>query len=275
MNKKEKSIAFRTEQHESFDEGNMNDDESFVLLTKNFNRYLKKWTKRRTYKVLEEQIISKRIGWLQILLKTRYKENEFNAENVKVSTTSNLNVQTHWRKKGKSLKTTWSDNEFEDSVKDDDNISNYAVFQVTTKKLAEIVASDVVTEKKTTSTSNAIAIYEDLDPVDCDDFDSPITHNVATGSSVAPFTILTVMASDLVQIRKRRTKITKLMKQLKLEDKQLAAREACIKNFMDNYEEPIPSSFFDDDDDSSWTLLHLLEHHGGEKSRSNYLREED
>ena len=41
MNKKEKSIAFQAEKHESSDEGNVSDDESVVLLTQSFNRYLK------------------------------------------------------------------------------------------------------------------------------------------------------------------------------------------------------------------------------------------
>ena len=65
-----------------------------------------------------------------------------------------------------------NDNEFDDSEKDDDNISNYVVFQVTTKKLADTVATDAITEKKTTSTSNAIAVCEDLDLTNCDDFES-------------------------------------------------------------------------------------------------------
>ena len=44
MNKKDKSIAFQAEHHESSDEGNDFDDndESLVSLTKNFNRFLKK-----------------------------------------------------------------------------------------------------------------------------------------------------------------------------------------------------------------------------------------
>ena len=82
------------------------------------------------------------------------------------------------------------------------------------------------------------------------DFDSPIADNVATGSFASPLNIMIVMASKLVQIHKRRTKITKSLKQLKSKNKQFFAREACIKNFMDNYEEPVPSSD-DDDDDSS------------------------
>ena len=47
MNKKEKNIAFQVEQHDSSNEGNMSDDESMVLLTKNFNRYLKKMNKKK------------------------------------------------------------------------------------------------------------------------------------------------------------------------------------------------------------------------------------
>ena len=74
------------------------------------------------------------------------------------------------------------------------------------------------------------------------DFDIPIADNVAASSSVAPLNIMTVMSSELVRIRQRRTKIMKQMKQLKSDFNQLTTREACVKNFMDNYEEPIPSS---------------------------------
>ena len=44
MNKNDKSIVFQAEHHESSDEGNDIDDndESLVLLTKNFNKFLKK-----------------------------------------------------------------------------------------------------------------------------------------------------------------------------------------------------------------------------------------
>ena len=49
MNKKEKSIAFQADHHDYSDEGNdSNDnDESLVLLTKNFNRFLKKMNKKK------------------------------------------------------------------------------------------------------------------------------------------------------------------------------------------------------------------------------------
>ena len=49
MNKKDKSIAFQANHHESSNEGNDSDDndESLVLLTKNFNRFLKKMNKKK------------------------------------------------------------------------------------------------------------------------------------------------------------------------------------------------------------------------------------
>ena len=44
MNKKDKSIAFQAEHHESSDEGNDTNDnhESLVFLMTNFNRFMKK-----------------------------------------------------------------------------------------------------------------------------------------------------------------------------------------------------------------------------------------
>ena len=53
MNKKEKSIAFQAEKHESSDEGNASDDEYVVLLTQSFNRYLKKMNKKKTLNPVE------------------------------------------------------------------------------------------------------------------------------------------------------------------------------------------------------------------------------
>ena len=50
MNKKDKSIAFQTDHHhESSDESNNSDDndESLVLLTKKFNKFLKKMNKKK------------------------------------------------------------------------------------------------------------------------------------------------------------------------------------------------------------------------------------
>ena len=49
MNKKEKSIDFQAQKHESSDEGNVSDDESVVLLTQSFNRYLKSMNKKKTF----------------------------------------------------------------------------------------------------------------------------------------------------------------------------------------------------------------------------------
>ena len=47
MNKKEKSIAFQVEHHDSSDKGNTSDDESVVLLTTSFNKYLKRMNKKK------------------------------------------------------------------------------------------------------------------------------------------------------------------------------------------------------------------------------------
>ena len=48
QNKKKKSIALRAEEQESDDEGNSNDDKFFDLLTKNFNKFLKKMSRRKS-----------------------------------------------------------------------------------------------------------------------------------------------------------------------------------------------------------------------------------
>ena len=92
-----------------------------------------------------------------------------------------------------------------------------------------------------------------------DDSDTPVVDNVGTGSFTAPLNIMTIMAFDWVQIRKKRIKIVKLLKKLKSEN-QLVAMEACIKNFIDNYEELVPSSSSSSSDESSWSPLHLLRH---------------
>ena len=47
QNKKEKSTALRVEEQESDDEGNYNDDESLVLLIKNFNVFLNMMNKKK------------------------------------------------------------------------------------------------------------------------------------------------------------------------------------------------------------------------------------
>ena len=53
------------------------------------------------------------------------------------------------------------------------------------------------------------------------DFDVPIINNVATSSFATPLNIMTVMASELVQIHQKRIEISKQMTQLKLENNQL------------------------------------------------------
>ena len=93
-NKKEKSIAFQVEKHESSDEGNVSDDESVVLLIQSFNRYLKRMNKKKISQG------SKKMNQVQRNKKTtnpveiRNQGKEFNAENVKVSAIYNQNVQT-------------------------------------------------------------------------------------------------------------------------------------------------------------------------------------
>ena len=62
--------------------------------------------------------------------------------------------------------------------------------------------------------------------------------------------IMNDMDLEWTRIRQRRTKIVKQMKQLKSKFSQFSAREACVKNFMDNYEELMPSSSSDADDSS-------------------------
>ena len=59
--------------------------------------------------------------------------------------------------------------------------------------------------------------------------------------------IMNDMDLEWTRIRQRRTKIVKQMKQLKSNFNQLIAREACVKNFMDNYEKPSSSSSSSDD----------------------------
>ena len=96
MNKKEKSIAFQADHHEYSDEGNDSDDndESLVLLMKNFNRFLKKMNKKKNPQSLKGSIIFKKTKSLPTLLKSKIKAKGFNVENVKASVTSNPSVQT-------------------------------------------------------------------------------------------------------------------------------------------------------------------------------------
>ena len=75
----------------------------------------------------------------------------FNEESVKGLDIFNLNVPTLWKKKGKSLKTTWSDEEFEGSEEEDDHVSNYIAFRVTSKKdVSASVTTDAEHQKQET-----------------------------------------------------------------------------------------------------------------------------
>ena len=74
----------------------------------------------------------------------------------------------------------------------------------------------------------------DIDP------DNPVTDSVATSSSAAPLNIMDLMASELTKVRQRRIEIVKQIQQLRTESTQLSAKEACIKTFMETYEEPMP-----------------------------------
>ena len=84
----------------------------------------------------------------------------------------------------------------------------------------------------------------DIDP------DNPVTDSVATSSSAAPLKIMDFMASELTKVRQRRVEIVKQIQQLRTESTQLSAKKACIKNFMETYEEPMPPFSSSDNDDS-------------------------
>ena len=138
--------SLRAEEQESDDEGNSNDDKSFDLLTKNFNKFLQKMSRRKSTQN------STRINNFQ--------------KNKKVVSTGELKKQNKGiqcreyegfghiqsecantlKKKGKSFKTTWSDEESEGSEEEDDHVSNYIAFQVTSKKdVSASVTTDAAT----------------------------------------------------------------------------------------------------------------------------------
>ena len=90
------------------------------------------------------------------------------------------------KKKGKSLKTTWSDKESNGSEEKDDFVNNYVAFQVTSKKdVINTVSKDVATSKTTNSNSNNVAtcaksnseFNEDSDS-DCSDEEKPSTEDI-------------------------------------------------------------------------------------------------
>ena len=71
------------------------------------------------------------------------------------------------KKKEKSLKTTWSDSESDDS-EDDDYINNYVVFQVTTKNdCLEFVTTNVATQKATSTNFDNVADCNEEDSEPC------------------------------------------------------------------------------------------------------------
>ena len=78
------------------------------------------------------------------------------------------------KKKKKAFKTTWSD---DDSDNSDENISNYVIFQATTKKIiADTIKTAVAIEKVAITKSNDIAVCDELDPEHCEDFDSDMSN---------------------------------------------------------------------------------------------------
>ena len=78
------------------------------------------------------------------------------------------------KKKGKSLKTTWSDNESDDSEEDDNNVSNYVVFHATSQKINDTVTSVVATDQATATTSEVAASSDNSDSSENEDSESDI-----------------------------------------------------------------------------------------------------
>ena len=78
------------------------------------------------------------------------------------------------KKKGKSLKTTWSDNESNDSEEDDNNVSNYVVFHATTPRLDDSVTPIVATDQTTTTISEVVASSDNSDSSKNEDSKSDI-----------------------------------------------------------------------------------------------------
>ena len=64
---------------------------------------------------------------------------------------------------------------------------------------------------------------------------SPITKDVATDVTTVNVTPLNFLSSQLVQIRKKRLEIVKIMKKLRTEHIQLAAQEACVKRLINQH----------------------------------------
>ena len=85
----------------------------------------------------------------------------------------------HIEKKSKSLKTTQSDEESEGSEEEDDHVSNYIAFHVTSKKdVSSSVTTDVVTPKSVNSNFAAIATSDLESDSDSSDDEEPSTEDI-------------------------------------------------------------------------------------------------
>ena len=142
--KKEKEIALQAEVQKSYHEEDSDDHkdlaESLDLLTKNFNRVMKKFNKKNqnsSYGNTSNRKLSYN--------KTNDSQRNKSAANNSKLKTKNRGIQCQGcdgyehiqdecantlKKKKKSFNTTWSDEELEDSQEDDDHVSNYVAFNV-------------------------------------------------------------------------------------------------------------------------------------------------
>ena len=83
------------------------------------------------------------------------------------------------KKKGKSLKSTRNDEEFEGSKEEDDHISNYIAFQVTSKKnVSTSVSTDVATVKATKTNFNIAMKSNTESDLDSGDGEELITKDI-------------------------------------------------------------------------------------------------
>ena len=128
----------------------------------------------------------------------------------------------------------------------------HEILSVQKDRLAE--SDDLDMPRKPLSISTKVytgAHVQDVGNEDADiDPDNLVTDSVPTSSSAAPLKIMDLMTSKLTKVRQRRVEIVKQIQQLQTESIQLSAKEACIKTFMETYEEPMPPSSSSDEDDS-------------------------
>ena len=122
MNKKEKSIALQAEKHESSDEGNVSDDESVDLLTQSFNRYLKRMNKKKISQGSEKMNQFQRNKKTTNPIETKTSGKGILCRECEGFGHIQSECANTLKKKGKSLKITWSDNESDDSEEDDNNV---------------------------------------------------------------------------------------------------------------------------------------------------------